>query len=61
MGRTKVELKKAIVDGLEQFPMTTHGVSQYITCHYTTAEDRLEELREDGVVVHDGDKWRLNR
>jgi len=61
MTRSKVELKHEIVDGLEKFPMTTHGVSRHITADYKTAERRLEELKEDGVVVEDGEKWRLNK
>jgi predicted transcriptional regulator len=61
MTRSKVELKNEIVDGLEKFPMTTHGVSRHINADYKTAERRLEELKEDGVVVEDGEKWRLNK
>lgn len=60
MGRAKVELKKEIVDALKEFPMTTHGVSRYINCHYQTAERRLEELEEDNVVRKDGDKWQVD-
>lgn len=61
MVRARVEIKQEIVEGLEKFPMTTHGVSRYVNTHYSTAEDRLHELKEDGVVVKDGEKWRLNR
>ncbi|MFB6144691.1 MAG: hypothetical protein ABEJ98_05260 [Candidatus Nanohaloarchaea archaeon] len=60
MTRKRVELKEQIVDGLEKFPMTTHGVSNHVNCHYETAKNRLEELQEDGVVVKSNDKWRLN-
>lgn len=59
MARSKVDLKHEIVDGLEKFPMTTHGVSRHINAAYKTAERRLEELKKDGVVRKDGDKWRL--
>jgi len=57
MSRKRVELKAEIVDGLEKFPMTTHGISNYVNCHYNTAENRLEELEEDGVVEKIDDKW----
>lgn len=60
MARAKVEIKSEIIDGLEKMPMTTHGVSRFVNCHYDTAENRLKELREDGVVVKSDDKWRLN-
>ncbi|AOV94464.1 hypothetical protein AQV86_00890 [Nanohaloarchaea archaeon SG9] len=59
MGRSKVKLKEEIVEGLEKFPMTTHGVSRYVNCHYNTAEKRLEELEEDGVIEKLEDKWVL--
>lgn len=58
--RTKVALKKEIVDALNEFPMTTHGTATYVNCHYDTAKRRLEELEEDGVVVQDEEKWRIN-
>jgi predicted transcriptional regulator len=61
MTRSKVELKNEIVDGLEKFPMTTHGVSRHINADYKTAERRLEELKEDGVIIKDGSKWRMNK
>lgn len=61
MTRSKVQLKHEIVDGLEKFPMTTHGVSRHINADYKTAERRLEELKEDGVVIQESDKWRLNQ
>jgi hypothetical protein len=38
-------------------PMTTHGVSRYVNCHYNTAKNRLGELKEDGVIEENGDKW----
>jgi predicted transcriptional regulator len=59
MSRSKVELKSNIIDGLEKMPMTTHGVSRFVNCHYNTAKNRLEELKEDEVVEKDGDKWKL--
>jgi len=59
MSRAKVELKTEIVDGLEKFPMTTHGVSRKVNCHYNTAKNRLEELQDDDVVEKEGEKWRL--
>lgn len=61
MSRAKVELKSEIIDGLEKMPMTTHGVSRFINCHYNTAKNRLEELEEDSVVEKDGDKWSLTK
>lgn len=61
MTRSRVQLKHEIVDGLEKFPMTTHGVSRHINADYKTAERRLTELKDDGVVVEDGEKWRLNK
>ena len=57
MGRSKVKIKSEIIDGLEKMPMTTHGVSRYVNCHYNTAKNRLEELDEDGVIRKDGEKW----
>jgi predicted transcriptional regulator len=57
MGRSKVEIKSEIIDGLEKMPMTTHGVSRYVNCHYNTAKNRLGELKEDGVIEENGDKW----
>jgi predicted transcriptional regulator len=57
MGRTKVEIKYEVIDGLEKMPMTTHGVSRYVNCHYNTAKNRLEELKEDGVIDKEGEKW----
>jgi predicted transcriptional regulator len=59
MSRSKVELKANIIDGLEKMPMTTHGVSRFVNCHYNTAKNRLEELQEDEVIEKDGDKWKL--
>lgn len=59
MSRSRVELKAEIIDGLEKFPMTTHGVSRFVNCHYNTAKNRLEELAEDEVIEKDGKKWRL--
>lgn len=57
IGRSKVQLKKEIIDALKEFPMTTHGVSRYVNCHYNTAKKRLEELEKDGVVEKNKDKW----
>lgn len=57
MGRSKVKIKSEIIDGLEKMPMTTHGVSRYVNCHYNTAKNRLEELKEDGVIMKEGEKW----
>jgi predicted transcriptional regulator len=61
MARSKVGLKSDIIDGLEKMPMTTHGVSRYVNCHYNTAKNRLEELQDDEVVEYDEEKekWRL--
>lgn len=59
MSRAKVQLKSEIVEGLEKFPMTTHGVSRYVNCHYNTAKNRLEELQEDKVVEKENEKWKL--
>ncbi|MFB6245926.1 MAG: hypothetical protein ABEJ03_06295 [Candidatus Nanohaloarchaea archaeon] len=59
MSRAKVELKSDIIDGLEKMPMTTYGVSRWVNCHYNTAKDRLNELKDDGVVEKEEDKWRL--
>lgn len=59
MSRSKVQLKEEIVDGLEKFPMTTHGVSRYVNCHYNTAKNRLEELEADGVIDQNGEKWEI--
>lgn len=61
MSRSRVKLKEEIVDGLNKFPMTTHGVARYINSHYDTAQNRLQELKEDGVVIQDGEKWRINK
>jgi len=61
MSRPRVEIKSDIIDGLNKMPMTTHGVSRFVNCHYNTARNRLQELKEDGVVIKDGDKWRLNK
>ncbi|MFB6199538.1 MAG: hypothetical protein ABEJ83_01555 [Candidatus Nanohaloarchaea archaeon] len=57
MSRSKVQLKSEIIDGLEKMPMTTHGVSRYVNCHYNTAKDRLNELKKDGVVSKNEEKW----
>lgn len=59
MSRSKVQIKSEIIDGLEKMPMTTHGVSRYVNCHYNTAKDRLVELEKDNVTEKDGDKWVL--
>jgi predicted transcriptional regulator len=59
MSRSKVQLKSEIIDGVEKMPMTTHGVSRYVNCHYNTAKDRLKELEEDGVVYQEGNKWKI--
>jgi len=61
MSRPRVEIKSEIIDGLKKMPMTTHGVSRFVNCHYNTAKNRLQELQEDGVVVKNEDKWRLNK
>lgn len=60
MGRSRVQLKSDIIDGLKKMPMTTHGVSRYVNCHYDTAKNRLKELEEDGVILQNDDKWMLN-
>jgi predicted transcriptional regulator len=57
LGRSKVKIKSEIINGLEKMPMTTHGVSRHVNCHYNTAKNRLEELEEDGVIVKEGEKW----
>lgn len=57
MSRSRVQLKSEIIEGLEKMPMTTHGVSRYVNCHYNTAETRLKELKEDGVLKKNEDKW----
>ena len=57
MGRSKVKIKSEIIDGLEKMPMITHGVSRYVNCHYNTARNRLEELKEDNVIEKKGEKW----
>lgn len=59
MARSKVQIKSEIIEGLEKMPMTTHGVSRYVNCHYNTAKNRLEELQEDEVVEKDNDKWKI--
>lgn len=59
MSRSRVQLKSEIIEGLEKFPMTTHGVSRYVNCHYNTAKTRLEELESDGVIEKDGEKWEI--
>ena len=59
MSRSKVKIKQEIIEGLEKFPMTTHGVSRYVNCHYNTAKNRLNELQNDGVLEHQEDKWRI--
>jgi predicted transcriptional regulator len=63
MGRTRVEIKDEIVDELENYPKTTHGVATAINSHYDTAKKNLEELQDDGIVIQEGDeeKWRLNK
>ncbi|MFB6182791.1 MAG: hypothetical protein ABEI78_01875 [Candidatus Nanohaloarchaea archaeon] len=61
MSRPRVKLKSEIIDGLEKFPMTTHGVSRYVNCHYNTAKNRLEELQEDGVITKEGQKWHIKK
>jgi predicted transcriptional regulator len=58
MARSKVQIKSEIIDGLGKFPMTTHGVSRYVNCHYNTAKNRLEELRDDEIIQKDGNKWK---
>ncbi|MFB6158613.1 MAG: hypothetical protein ABEJ95_03030 [Candidatus Nanohalobium sp.] len=57
MARSKVKIKSEIIDGLEKMPMTTHGISRYVNCHYNTAKNRLEELKEDDVIKKRGKKW----
>lgn len=59
MSRPRVKLKAEIIDGLEKFPMTTHGVSRYVNCHYNTAKNRLQELKEDDVITKQGEKWHI--
>lgn len=61
MARTQVEIQKEILDELAELNMTTHGVATAINSHYSTAEKHLEELANQGRVVKEGDKWRLNR
>jgi len=64
MVRAKVELKSQIIDGLQKMPMTTHGVSRFVNCHYNTAKNRLEELESLGKVecFENNDKkyWRID-
>ncbi len=61
MGRARVQIKDEIVQELEKFPKTTHGVARAVKSHYDAAQRNLEELENMGVVVLEGEKWRLNK
>ena len=59
MPRRRVQIKKEIVEGLKEFPMTTYGIWRYVNCHYNTALNRLQELEEDGVIEQNCEKWEI--
>lgn len=61
MSRARVQIKDEIIEELEKFPKTTHGVARAVNTHYNTAEKNLKELESMGVVVLEGEKWRLNK
>lgn len=57
----KTKIKRELIESIEEFPKTTNSLASDLGIHWDTAKNRLEELREDGKVLRDGKKWRLNR
>lgn len=50
-----------MIESLEEFPKTTNALAEDIHIQWKTADNRVKELRDDGIVIKDGNKWRLNR
>lgn len=59
--RYKTKIKREMIESLEEFPKTTNALAEDVQVQWKTADNRLNELKEDGVVIKDGNKWRLNR
>jgi predicted transcriptional regulator len=49
-----------MIESLKEFPKTTNALASDVKVQWKTADNRLQELKEDGVVIKDGNKWRLN-
>lgn len=58
--RYKTKIKRDMIESLEEFPKTTNALAEDIKVQWKTADNRIKELRDDGVVIKDGNKWRLN-
>jgi len=61
----KTKIKRELIESIEEFPKTTNSLASDVGIHWDTAKNRLEELKEDGVVIKDQRneqiKWRLNK
>lgn len=57
----KTKIKRELIESIEEFPKTTNSLASDLGIHWDTAKNRLEELKEDGKVLRDDKKWRLNR
>jgi predicted transcriptional regulator len=58
--RYKTKIKRDLIESLKEFPKTTNALAEDIKVQWVTADNRLKELKEDGVIRKDGNKWRLN-
>lgn len=56
----KTKIKREMIESLKEFPKTTNALASDVKVQWKTADNRLQELKEDGVVIKDGNKWRLN-
>jgi predicted transcriptional regulator len=58
--RYKTKIKRDLIESLEEFPKTTNSLAEDIQVEWKTADNRLKELKEDGVIRKENNKWRLN-
>jgi len=56
----KTKVKRDLIESIKEFPKTTNALASDCQIHYNTAKNRLKELKEDGVIIKDGNKWRIN-
>jgi DNA-binding transcriptional regulator YhcF (GntR family) len=57
----KTKVKRDLIESIEEFPKTTNALASDCHIHYNTAKNRLQELKDDGIIIKEGRKWRLNK
>lgn len=60
MTNYSTKVKRELIECLQEFPKTTNAAANDVGIHFETARNRLNELKEDGIIVKNNDKWRLN-